>query len=203
MTSLEQEYRQRHEDFLRPVAVRLEAFIRDCIADLPRIDRVTARPKAVDRFLQKAAKDEDGHPKYADPLNQIQDQIGARIVTYYTDDVDIVSHAVEAYLRPIEFRTVVPDSESEFSYFGRHYIMLLPKDVLVDGETVCVPFFELQIKTLFQHAWGEANHDLGYKPGSPLTLLMRRKLAFASAQAWGADLIFNELHQEAAGKKDP
>jgi putative GTP pyrophosphokinase len=65
----------------------------------------------------------------------------------------------------------------------------------MDGDTI-PDFFELQIKTLFQHAWSEAHHDLGYKqePGStPLTSEEKRKLAYTSAQAWGADHMFDEL----------
>ena len=62
-------------------------------------------------------------------------------------------------------------------------------------------FFELQIKTLFQHAWAEADHDLGYKPGTvPLTSAQRRKIAFTSAQAWGADHMFDELFRERGGQ---
>ena len=58
-------------------------------------------------------------------------------------------------------------------------------------------FFELQVKTLFQHAWAEANHDLGYKPeGKELDQESKRLLAYASAQAWGADRVFDELFQE-------
>jgi ppGpp synthetase/RelA/SpoT-type nucleotidyltranferase len=58
-------------------------------------------------------------------------------------------------------------------------------------------FFELQVKTLFEHAWSEAEHDLGYKPGEdPLTPQQARSLAYTSAQAWGADQIFNDLFRE-------
>ena len=32
-------------------------------------------------------------------------------------------------------------------------------------------FFELQVKTLFQHAWSEASHDIAYKPDVPLSSL--------------------------------
>jgi ppGpp synthetase/RelA/SpoT-type nucleotidyltranferase len=60
----------------------------------------------------------------------------------------------------------------------------------------CPTFFELQIKTLFQHAWGEADHDLIYKPSGALTSDQRRRVAFTAAQAWGADRIFEELAQE-------
>ena len=50
-------------------------------------------------------------------------------------------------------------------------------------------FFELQIKTLFQHAWSEAEHDLGYKEDKHLNLDQKRRLAFTSAQAWGGPLF--------------
>jgi putative GTP pyrophosphokinase len=64
-------------------------------------------------------------------------------------------------------------------------------------ETLIPGFFELQIKTLFQHAWSEADHDLGYKPGDqPLTSEQKRLIAFTSAQAWGADHIFDQLFRE-------
>ncbi|MCL5802016.1 MAG: hypothetical protein M1283_05805, partial [Gammaproteobacteria bacterium] len=59
--------------------------------------------------------------------------------------------------------------------------------------------FELQIKTLFQHAWAEAEHDLGYKTSNSLTSLQKRKIAFTAAQAWGADQIFDELYRELEG----
>ncbi|MNL70650.1 hypothetical protein D3C87_1956870 [compost metagenome] len=66
-----------------------------------------------------------------------------------------------------------------------------------DADRAKVPeFFELQVKTLFQHAWSEAEHDLAYKPSEPLSTLQQRQIAFTAAQAWGADQIFEQLHTE-------
>jgi ppGpp synthetase/RelA/SpoT-type nucleotidyltranferase len=79
---------------------------------------------------------------------------------------------------------------------------VLPTDVIErDMDQNLLPsFFELQIKTLFQHAWSEADHDLGYKPGEkPLTTEQNRLVAFTSAQAWGADHIFDQLFRERGG----
>ena len=101
-------------------------------------------------------------------------------------------------LHPIETINVVPDSQWEFGYFGRHHIVAMPGDAIPrEIDRAKVPhFFELQIKTLFQHAWSEANHDLGYKPSTPLNDDQLRRLAFTSAQAWGATSFSEELFEE-------
>jgi ppGpp synthetase/RelA/SpoT-type nucleotidyltranferase len=87
-----------------------------------------------------------------------------------------------------------PESDSEFGYVGEHFILKTPDDVIDEGAEDFVPeFFELQLKTLFQHAWSEAHHDLGYKSPRALSSLEKGKIAFTAAQAWGADRIFDEL----------
>lgn len=189
-------YRDRYESTLVPLAETLRAHTADIFKTHPRIDRITARAKDPDSFLKKANKLEKNKLKYAEPLAQIQDQLGVRIVTLYLSDVERVHATVKQYFRPIEIRDHVPESEWEFGYFGRHYVLVLPSDVRGDdlNQQNIPDFFELQIKTLFQHAWSEAEHDLGYKPESlPLSTDDKRKLAYTSAQAWGADQIFDAL----------
>jgi putative GTP pyrophosphokinase len=201
MNNLEKEYRRRFETVLEPIAHALEEQLLEYMRGVARIDRVTARAKGVSSFLKKATALVEGKPKYAEPLEQIQDQIGARVITFYASDVEGIAEKVTRYYRPIERKLHVPDSEWEFGYFGRHFILLLPTDCVTDqmDRSEVPTFFELQIKTLFQHAWSEAGHDLGYKPGeTPLTSDQKRRLAFTSAQAWGADRIFDELFQERA-----
>ncbi|MGY3616203.1 GTP pyrophosphokinase [Bradyrhizobium sp. USDA 10063] len=153
----------------------------------------------MDRFLKKAASQIGERPKYDEPLDQIQDQVGARIIVFYKSDVDRIDALVKRYFTAIEYRKIVPDLESEFGYFGHHLVLVLPSDV-IDGDMdkdLIPNFFELQIKTLFQHAWSEADHDLAYKPGdTPLTGEQKRLVAFTSAQAWGADHMFERLFQE-------
>ncbi len=196
---LETVYRQRYDTVLVRLADALRALLQEYVTGQPRIDRIDARAKSVDRFVQKAASTVDGKPKYTEPLSQIQDQIGARIVVFYKSDVDRIDALVKKYFRAIEYQTVIPDSESEFGYFGHHLILVLPSDIIeTDMDTSSIPgFFELQIKTLFQHAWSEANHDLGYKSGeTSLSSEQKRLIAYTSAQAWGADHVFAQLIRE-------
>ena len=57
--------------------------------DVSRIDRITTRVKAVPSFAGKAMKVDSasGTLKYQYPLEEIQDQIGARIIVFYRSDV--------------------------------------------------------------------------------------------------------------------
>lgn len=184
------------------MAEELEKDIKVNIGNSPRIDSIRARAKSVERFCKKAGKKSGDDKKYTDPLNQIQDQLGARIVTYYLADVERIAKIIEKYYKPIERQSIVPDSENKFGYEGRHYVLFLPNAVLPSLKGGDFPvFFELQITTLFQHAWAEAEHDLMYKPVAEMSLEEKRKIAFSAAQAWGADNIFNELFAK-AHKKD-
>jgi len=193
------EYKRRYEDSLQEIANNLETYLEKLLIGYERIDRISARAKSPDRFNAKAIKlTQEGKPKYVSPLVELQDQIGARIVVFYKADVDSVSAVVDKYIRHVEVQELKPDSEWEFGYFGKHYIKALPLDVIpsnIDKDQV-PRFFELQVKTLFQHAWSEANHDICYKPGQELTSDQTRRFAFTAAQAWGADRVFEELRTE-------
>lgn len=193
--TLSSQYESRYDMVLVETADRLKTYIARLFSDIERIDAIVARAKSPDRFLAKAAKlSEDGIPKYSDPINQIQDQIGARVTVFYLEDVEAVKSEVEKYFSFIESKSKFPESDAEFGYFGTHMILKLPDDVVDDEQkSSCPEFFELQIKTLFQHAWSEAHHDLGYKAPRPLTGLEKRQIAFSAAQAWGADQIFEQL----------
>lgn len=195
------EYKERWEIYLKSIASKVQSRLIDELKNVPRIDRVSARAKDPSRFLKKAESKEGGNLKYSNPLAQIQDQIGARVIVFYLSDVALVEKEIESYYRSIEKQDLVPESDSEFGYVVKHYVLLLPEDVIDDDvDRKKVPkFFELQIKTLFQHAWSEANHDLGYKLAQELTSHQKRKLAFTAAQAWGADQIFHELQGDLGG----
>jgi putative GTP pyrophosphokinase len=193
---LEREYTARYEELLKPLAARIQDFLADVVRDVPRVDRVSARAKSPPRFLAKASKEVEGSRKYLQPFRQIQDQIGARVLVFYLRDVDAVSKVVNQYFKGIEERALIPDSESEFGYIGQHFILAVPEDVYPADDALLtrIPkFFELQVKTLFQHAWSEASHDIAYKPVTELTSLHKRQLAFTAAQAWGADQMFETL----------
>lgn len=192
-------YRRRYESFLQKIAANLKGLVASHVNGMSNIDQVTARAKDPERFAEKTnQRTETGAPKYENPLTEIQDQVGARIVVFYVDDVPPMIRLAHRYFHAIEEKELVPESHWEFGYFGTHLLLALPNDVVPpEVDLADVPrFFELQIKTLFQHAWSQANHDLGYKATKDLSGDQERRLAFTAAQAWGADRVFQELRLE-------
>src|SRR5687767_4787290 len=110
---IRREYEKRFGSVLVELSNCIENDVRQAVSALPRIDRISARPKSIDRFVNKALKVEKGELKYSDPLNQIQDQVGARITCFYLSDVEDINKEIAKYYKPIEVKYLLPESESE------------------------------------------------------------------------------------------
>lgn len=160
-------------------------------------DRITSRAKGIDRFVIKSQKKKDGYEelKYKDPFKEIQDQIGIRIIVLYLSDVEKVAKIIRDYYGSFEETKKEPSDDFQFKYFGKHFILQVPSSIRKKYKKINIPvYFELQIKTVFQHAWGECEHDLNYKSmNGTLTHEMKRLIALASAQAWGSDKAFQDI----------
>lgn len=195
------DYSQIQTDFqsinetLEIIAKKIEEFLISIFKETHHIDRITCRVKTEESFLKKSLKEDNGILKYPEPLKEIQDMIGARIVIYYKNDLESIKKIVEQYFISVEETKYIPDDVTKFGYEGFHYISFIPSPIYsAQKNNPLIPdFFELQIKTLYQHAWSQANHGLGYKPGTTMTYEEERKLAFLAAQSWGADQILQEL----------
>ena len=121
---------------------------------------VTARTKSVASFAAKADRSVDGQRLYTDPLVQITDQVGLRIITYLRDDVTAVAELLADELRLLDDRDMGQETASEgrWGYASRHLL------VAVDGENQPA---SIQVRTVLQHAWAEFEHDIRYKGSIP------------------------------------
>ena len=127
--------------------------------------------------------------KYA-TLSDITDILGARIITFYTDDVDRIA-AMAEQLFEIDWTNSVDKRKlhqlDSFGYNSLHYICRLPG---YDYR------FELQLRTTLQHAWAAINHDTGYKSGVEIPREYMRRMNRLAGMLEMADDEFSRIRIE-------
>ena len=125
-------------------------------------------------------------------LADITDIIGVRVITYYSEDVDKVASAVDR-LFVIDWENSVDKRKlleiDTFGYMSLHYICS-KKDF---------PFrFEVQMRTILQHAWANMNHDTGYKSGVEIPKHYMRSMNRVAGMLELIDEEFSHIRVELA-----
>ena len=122
-----------------------------------------------------------------------------RVIDAFLADLEGTVNHVKKLLHPFEQEHKRATKYNEFDYESVHGIYSLPPQYLSadwDQQDDMPRTFELQVRTLFQHAYAEPQHDLGYKPDAELTDDVRRELAWVAASSWGADNALERVRQK-------
>ena len=181
-----EEYREnlpRFEEVSREIRAALQKTFDDAGLLLAGIESRVKTEKSL------AGKLELKGSKYA-TLADITDIIGLRVITFYIDDVDKVASAVER-LFEVDWENSVDKrkvhEKDSFGYLSLHYICSRPG----------FPYrFEIQMRTVLQHAWANMNHDTGYKSGVEVPRRYLRNLSRLAGMLELVDEQFSQIRSE-------
>ena len=160
---------------------------------------VTGRAKSVESFAAKAARLADGRPVFEDPLREITDQIGVRVITYVHSDVQAVADLLEDQVVVYVDRDMGRETagEGRFGYASRHLLVGLDpaRETQSGYELMRGRQAQIQIRTVLQHAWAEFEHDIRYKGTIPDEHVpdFDRRFTFAAGLLELADREFSTI----------
>ncbi|MBX3232809.1 MAG: hypothetical protein KIT84_43815 [Labilithrix sp.] len=162
--------------------------LRELLASDPtlKVHSVAWRSKDRESLARKLARPDRS---YTD-LWSLTDLVGVRVITYFADAVDRVGEFVEANL-PVDLRHSTDKRRREdFGYRSLHYVCRLGGPL---PERAC---FEVQVRTVLEHAWAEIEHDLGYKATEQIPLAVRRRLSRLAGLLELADQEFGAIRSD-------
>jgi putative GTP pyrophosphokinase len=168
---------------LRPLyesyALKLELLLRDILqaCDI-KYQIVESRAKDVNSFAEKTFRP---GKLYSDPLKDITDLCGCRIIVYYQDDVARVAEAIKAEFRIAEENLSRQPQLLEvdrFGYISAHYIVSIgaTRVDLTEWKPYADLVAEIQVRTVIQHAWSAVSHALQYKQEAAIPSKLQRRL---------------------------
>jgi predicted RNase H-like nuclease len=133
---------------------------------------VNGRAKSVSSFAAKAARTlPDGTRAFADPMTEITDQIGVRVITYVDSDVQAVADLLADQVVVHDDRDWGEETagEGRFGYASRHLLVGVDPELEAQNgwELLRGRQAQIQIRTVLQHAWAEFEHDIRYKGTIP------------------------------------
>tara|TARA_R110002012_G_scaffold16403_1_gene63364 strand:- start:660 stop:1709 length:1050 start_codon:yes stop_codon:yes gene_type:complete len=154
---------------------------------------ITQRTKDIDSCLEKSKR-----KNYKSPKTQTTDISGIRIIVFLECDIVRISKIIEdAFFIDTENSLNQDDllSSSEMGYRSVHYVCELgsARSQLPEFRNLGGLKFEIQLRTVLQHAWAELSHDRNYKFSGVLPKHLERQLFLLSALLETADKGFDEL----------
>ncbi|APP04881.1 MULTISPECIES: hypothetical protein [Vibrio] len=167
------------------------------------IHSIESRAKDLDSFEKKClkpSKTDPEKPKYDNPLEQITDLSGVRIITFFLKTVEDIQVVLEREFDIIERidKSSILQEEEKFGYQSVHFLVKLKSnraslpEYRLCNDLVC----EIQIRTILQHSWAEIEHDIQYKSVATIPSSIKRRFMALAGMLEVADREFQAIQKE-------
>jgi putative GTP pyrophosphokinase len=177
------------------------------------VQRVVTRIKRPESVVDKIWRKPEGFPEGLAPssFRAMTDAVAARVIVYFISNLPLIDHEIQksgfleiaekdppkAYMNgDLAGRLALghlSPTVRESGYVSLHYILRLKNSAVPVADR---PWFELQVRTITEDAWGEIEHLLGYKPGKSTSFAVRRQFQIISKLLEAVDEHFSLLQEE-------
>nr|CRH07292.1 Conserved protein of unknown function. Containing RelA/SpoT domain protein domain [Candidatus Magnetococcus massalia] len=188
-----EERRTLYEDFKNRQVTLLTEFLKE---NGPHVFAITGRVKERDSLRRKITRPDSRYTR----LEEVQDLVGIRIVTFFEHEVDLVADVIRKEFKINEAhildRGQALDPE-RWGYQSRYYnVGLLDNRLkLIEYKRFVGCTAEIQVRSLMQHTWAEIENVMGYSDRESFPKERRRNFARVAGLLELADQEFNEIQQ--------
>lgn len=152
----------------------------------------------------KSLADKARRKGYVDPLSEVDDIVGVRVVVLFLADLPRVDELISQSFEILSAENKIAEGDpASFGYMSVHYLATLkdhhsgPRyDDLKD-----IPF-EIQTRTIVMDAWASVSHYLDYKGESSVPEELRRDFFALSGLFYVADQHFELFSQRASESQE-
>lgn len=155
--------------------------------------RVKNKQSLADKLSRKKGKYKN--------LDEITDLVGCRIITFFEDDVEKAVNVLRSEFT-IDQENSIDKKEildpDRFGYLSYHIVCSINEErtSLREYRRYKGLRFEIQVRSILQHAWAEIEHDVGYKSNIEIPVIMRRGFSRIAGLLEIADKEFCEFKRE-------
>jgi len=162
----------------REAAKTAEDLVRAILADLPvEIHVITSRCNEPDSLRLKLRR-----KRYRQPGRQLTDRIGVRIITYFESDIPAIVSTLQRELKIDKHKSEDKRTKLNLREFGYLSVHLIAR---AKGRWSRIPgftairgiWFEIQVRSILEHAWAEIEHETVYKSGIAFPDEIKRRFA--------------------------
>lgn len=195
-----QKVRPLYEEFANVIRnILSEAFSAQYI----KVHSIETRAKKIDSFGDKvatSASTDPNKPQYPNPLSDITDLAGIRVIVFFPRTLDVVDTTIRTQFDIIEKsdKNLILLKEEKFGYGSIHYLVRLKENRinLLEYSRFKNLIAEIQIRTILQHAWAEIEHDIQYKAIAIIPNSIRRRFMSLAGVLEIADREFQSIQEE-------
>lgn len=182
----------KQENLTRTVVSVLTSLMRDTGIEYLSI---SGRTKDKDSIVEKVKR-----KGYRNPSAQLTDITGIRIITFFGSQVKEASSLIRQVFEVDEVNSLDQSSklgDDRIGYRSVHFVCKIgsQRSGLPEYAQFADLRFEVQVRTVLQHAWAELAHDRSYKFGQSLPTEIQRKLNLYAGTLELVDAGFDEISQ--------
>ncbi len=172
------------------------SFIKKEITEFEILPEITYRTKDLLSIIKKIKKKEK-EKEYS--YSSLNDKLGLRIICSFQEEMQNVDGFLKKYfiIRKVEYKQENLNYD-KLDYISNHYDVSINSSVKEFNKLKHLKdlIFEIQVRTLNQHAWSNAAHSISYKKEGDINPKTKRRIYRLLSLYELADDEFSNVHNE-------